>query len=239
MRTFLLLGDAPAVATKEAETVMTLETKLAEKQMTPVELRDPEPQYHKMTVPQLAALAPQFDWPLYLRSVCRRGFPLRTNARRRQGTQTAVETRHRNHRRPDGRGAGTAVCRAPLQPRSQTTDQQPGGQSDRRLRRAHPQPQVDGRNHPRQSPGQTEDDAPQAGIPGQVARLLRPHDRHRLVSAQWFPRRRVRVSPPHRPPRPSGGRHRVGNDGALRQRLLQRIDQRHHLSRRHPPATVF
>ena len=69
MRTFLLLGDAPAVATKEAETVMTLETKLAEKQMTPVELRDPEPQYHKMTVPQLAALAPQFDWPLYLRSI--------------------------------------------------------------------------------------------------------------------------------------------------------------------------
>ena len=68
-RMFILLGDAPAVATAEAATVLALETRLAEKQMTPVELRDPESQYHKMTLAQLAELAPEVDWGLYLRSI--------------------------------------------------------------------------------------------------------------------------------------------------------------------------
>lgn len=68
-RMFILLGDAPSVATAEAGTVLALETRLAEKQMTPVELRDPEPQYNRMTPAQLAALATDVDWDLYLRSI--------------------------------------------------------------------------------------------------------------------------------------------------------------------------
>jgi putative endopeptidase len=68
-RMFILLGDSPAVAAAEAGTVLALETRLAEKQMTPVELRDPEPQYNKMTLAQLAVLAPDVDWGLYLRSI--------------------------------------------------------------------------------------------------------------------------------------------------------------------------
>jgi len=68
-RMFMLLGDSQAVATTEAGTVLAMETRLAEKQMTPVELRDPEPQYNKMTLVQLAELAPDVDWGLYLRSI--------------------------------------------------------------------------------------------------------------------------------------------------------------------------
>ena len=49
--------------------MLALETRLAEKQMTPVELRDPEPQYNRMTPAQLTALAPDVDWGLYLRSI--------------------------------------------------------------------------------------------------------------------------------------------------------------------------
>ena len=68
-RMFILLGDSQAVATAEAKTVLALETRLAEQQMTPVEQRDPEPQYNKMTLTQLAKLAPEVDWGLYLRSI--------------------------------------------------------------------------------------------------------------------------------------------------------------------------
>ena len=68
-RMFVLLGDAQDVAAAEAKTVLALETRLAEKQMTPVELRDPEPQYNKMAPARLAELAPDVDWGLYLQSI--------------------------------------------------------------------------------------------------------------------------------------------------------------------------
>ncbi len=66
-KTFELLGDAPANAAKEARTVMDIETALAKASLTRVELRDPYKTYHKMTLAQLQALTPHFDWTSYLR----------------------------------------------------------------------------------------------------------------------------------------------------------------------------
>jgi predicted metalloendopeptidase len=62
---FQLLGDQPDRASAEAATVMRIETALAKSQMTRVERRDPPKLYHKMTVQELQALAPTFDWSSY------------------------------------------------------------------------------------------------------------------------------------------------------------------------------
>jgi putative endopeptidase len=66
---FELLGDDPTKAAAEAQTVLTLETKLAEASLTRVEMRDPERIYHRMTVPQLKELAPAYDWPGYMQKL--------------------------------------------------------------------------------------------------------------------------------------------------------------------------
>ena len=68
-RMFILLGEPPDAAGIDAGTVLAIETRLAEKQMTPVELRDPEPQYNKMSLARLAKLAPAVEWELYLKSI--------------------------------------------------------------------------------------------------------------------------------------------------------------------------
>ncbi len=59
---FELLGDSPAAAKKNAATVMRMETSLAKASLTRVERRDPYKQKHKMTVPDLYKVAPDFDW---------------------------------------------------------------------------------------------------------------------------------------------------------------------------------
>jgi putative endopeptidase len=66
---FTLMGDAPDRAGAEAETVMDIETALAKASKTEVELRDPEANYHRMGVPELAALTPSFGWPAYFREI--------------------------------------------------------------------------------------------------------------------------------------------------------------------------
>src|SRR5258708_36756747 len=58
---FELLGDDPAKAASVAQTVLGLETKLAEASMTRVELRDPEKIYHRMSVAQMRDLTPAYD----------------------------------------------------------------------------------------------------------------------------------------------------------------------------------
>jgi putative endopeptidase len=63
---FELLGDAPATARNEAQTVMEIETALAKSSLTRVELRDPYKLFHKFTRAQLIALTPAFDWNAYL-----------------------------------------------------------------------------------------------------------------------------------------------------------------------------
>ncbi|MBP6863636.1 MAG: M13 family metallopeptidase [Candidatus Didemnitutus sp.] len=57
---FVLLGDAPDTAAKEAATVLAVETALAEHMKTPVELRDRLANYNRMTFDELAALVPAF-----------------------------------------------------------------------------------------------------------------------------------------------------------------------------------
>jgi len=62
---FELIGDSPAAAKQNAETVMRLETALARASQSRVERRDPHKLVHKMKVADLTQLAPKFDWPVY------------------------------------------------------------------------------------------------------------------------------------------------------------------------------
>src|SRR5205814_1597363 len=68
VRMFELLGDAHALAESEARTVIAIETELARSSLTREARRDPHKVYHRMTVAQLRALAPAFDWPTYLKA---------------------------------------------------------------------------------------------------------------------------------------------------------------------------
>jgi endothelin-converting enzyme/putative endopeptidase len=62
---FELLGDSPDVASKNAATVMRMETSLAKASLTRVERRDPYKLKHKMTVSDLYKIAPDFDWNVF------------------------------------------------------------------------------------------------------------------------------------------------------------------------------
>jgi putative endopeptidase len=68
-KVFELLGDNPAAAGKNAETVMRLETAMAKASQTRVERRDPHKLVHKMKVADLTRLAPNFDWAAYYREM--------------------------------------------------------------------------------------------------------------------------------------------------------------------------
>lgn len=61
-RMFALLGDAPGAASREADTVMALETRLARASMSDIEQRDPRAVYHFMSVRQAEALTPRLRW---------------------------------------------------------------------------------------------------------------------------------------------------------------------------------
>jgi putative endopeptidase len=64
-RMFELLGDSKDVAAAEAKTVLDVETKIALISKTRVELRDPQTNYHKMTMAELEKLTPGFPWPAF------------------------------------------------------------------------------------------------------------------------------------------------------------------------------
>lgn len=64
-----LLGNAPDAAAAGADTVMKIETQLAEASRTPVQLRDREANYNKKSVGDLIALTPNIDWEIYAREV--------------------------------------------------------------------------------------------------------------------------------------------------------------------------
>jgi putative endopeptidase len=64
-----LLGDTPEAAKAGADTVVAIETKLAEASRTPVALRDHEAQYNKKPLTELAALTPNWDWAAYLKAI--------------------------------------------------------------------------------------------------------------------------------------------------------------------------
>jgi putative endopeptidase len=65
-RTFVLLGDESAAATRNAATVLRLETELAQASLTRVERRDPHKIFHKMQLAALRQLTPHLDWLRYL-----------------------------------------------------------------------------------------------------------------------------------------------------------------------------
>ncbi len=69
---FVLLKDTPEAAAKNAETVMRIETQLAKASFTHVENQDPVKTYNKMTLEELAKLAPNVDWTAYLTHI---GYP--------------------------------------------------------------------------------------------------------------------------------------------------------------------
>ena len=63
-----LLGEAPRLAKKHAQTVMAIETELAKASLTRVEKRDPYKLFHKMTPEQVQALTPSFHWAVYFKA---------------------------------------------------------------------------------------------------------------------------------------------------------------------------
>jgi endothelin-converting enzyme/putative endopeptidase len=75
-KVFELLGDSPATAKKNAETIMRLETAMAKASLTRVERRDPHKLVHKMKVADLTQLAPSFDWVGYYREMQYPEFPI-------------------------------------------------------------------------------------------------------------------------------------------------------------------
>src|SRR5213594_3715517 len=68
-RIFELMGENAETAQKNAETVISLETQLAEASMTRVDRRDPYKLKHKMKMAELSKLAPNFDWPVYYKEL--------------------------------------------------------------------------------------------------------------------------------------------------------------------------
>jgi putative endopeptidase len=59
---FELIGDSPEKAAGEAADVLRIETALAAGSQSRTELRDPANRYHIMTVAELQALSPEYDW---------------------------------------------------------------------------------------------------------------------------------------------------------------------------------
>ncbi|GAB3164271.1 M13 family peptidase [Telluribacter humicola] len=59
---FTLTGVPQATAEKNAETIFSLEKKLAEAQMSRVEMRDPYKTYNKFAVAELSKTTPNIDW---------------------------------------------------------------------------------------------------------------------------------------------------------------------------------
>jgi putative endopeptidase len=67
--TFKLLGEDPASASKHADAVMKLETRLAKASRKLEDLRDPYANYNKMDLSALNKLNPSMNWPATLQSL--------------------------------------------------------------------------------------------------------------------------------------------------------------------------
>lgn len=64
-----LSGEQPEQATADAAAVMSLETTLAKGSKTPVALRDPVANYHKMPIAEAQKLTPHWQWNEYFRDI--------------------------------------------------------------------------------------------------------------------------------------------------------------------------
>jgi putative endopeptidase len=66
---FTLLGDAPETAAAKANTVMSIETRLAKASKTRLELRNIPALYNKKTQKELQEMTPAFDWNRYFKNI--------------------------------------------------------------------------------------------------------------------------------------------------------------------------
>ncbi len=66
---FRLVGDDPAKAKAEANTVLAVETQFAKASRTPIQLRDVVNNYHGLTLRQVDSLTPDFKWEDFYRSL--------------------------------------------------------------------------------------------------------------------------------------------------------------------------
>ncbi|HMA43641.1 MAG TPA: M13 family metallopeptidase [Gemmatimonadales bacterium] len=66
-RMLQLVGDAPAVADSETAHVMALETALARVSLTRVQRRDPNANYHKMSLAAADSITPHLEWAAFLK----------------------------------------------------------------------------------------------------------------------------------------------------------------------------
>ncbi|MBU8897607.1 M13 family peptidase [Corallococcus sp. H22C18031201] len=66
---FLLLGDKPEMATRKAQGILAIETRLAGASLSKVERRDPEKTYHRLERKGLQTTAPAFGWDVYFKQV--------------------------------------------------------------------------------------------------------------------------------------------------------------------------
>jgi endothelin-converting enzyme/putative endopeptidase len=68
-RLFTLLGQDQATAARSAGTVLRLETELAKASYSLADQNDPSKTNHPMRLPELAKLAPSFDWATYFHAL--------------------------------------------------------------------------------------------------------------------------------------------------------------------------
>jgi putative endopeptidase len=71
-RMFALLGDEALPAKANAETVLKIQTRLAQSSKSPLEMRDVDKNYNKISAADLQKLTPDFDWNAYFKE---RGAP--------------------------------------------------------------------------------------------------------------------------------------------------------------------
>jgi Predicted metalloendopeptidase len=69
---FKLLGESEARAAAYAKTVLEIQMRLANASLSPVELRNPDNRYNKMTIEEAQAVTPNFSWTTYMTA---RGIP--------------------------------------------------------------------------------------------------------------------------------------------------------------------
>jgi putative endopeptidase len=68
-RMFQLAGDTPEKAAGEAQSVMAIETALAQGSVSRTDLRDPAKRYHMMKLTEMESLTPDFNWQAYLHGI--------------------------------------------------------------------------------------------------------------------------------------------------------------------------
>jgi len=63
---FKLLGDTPEIAAANATKVMEIQTRLAKASLTPVELRNPDNRYNKISMAAAQEVTPDLSWTTYM-----------------------------------------------------------------------------------------------------------------------------------------------------------------------------